>query len=150
MITTGSKCSSVVTESYHTPFLPVKRGVLHGHCQRPLTCIFNMLINTFIKLNLNLLNAFTAWCALARMSIRVDKCKTFGMSKVNSTSVQIYTQSCILISKCYQSCNITKASNILEEILAMQWTIPIINTDCSRKPKEYWKRSIYLLPLHPR
>ena len=39
--------SSVVTESYHTPFLPVQRGVLQGDCLSPL--IFNMVINTFIQ-----------------------------------------------------------------------------------------------------
>ena len=39
--------SSVVTESYHTSFLPVQRGVLQGDCLSPL--IFNMVINTFIQ-----------------------------------------------------------------------------------------------------
>ena len=34
-----------------------------------------------------LLNAFTAWCTWARMTIRVNKCKTFGMSKANSANV---------------------------------------------------------------
>ncbi len=37
-----------------------------------------------------LLNAFAAWHTWAKMKIQVDKCKTFGMSKVNSASVEIY------------------------------------------------------------
>ena len=34
-------------------------------------------------------NAFTAWCSWAKMTLRIDKCKSFGVSKVNSTSSQI-------------------------------------------------------------
>jgi hypothetical protein len=29
-----------------------------------------------------LLNAFTAWCSWAKMTLRIDKCKTFGVSKL--------------------------------------------------------------------
>ena len=36
-----------------------------------------------------LLNAFTVWCSWAKMTLRIDKCKSFGVSKVNSTSSQI-------------------------------------------------------------
>ena len=35
-----------------------------------------------------LLNAFTAWCSWAKMTLRIDKYKTFGVSKLNSTSSQ--------------------------------------------------------------
>ena len=37
-----------------------------------------------------LLNAFTAWCTWCDMKIRVDKCKTFGIAKVNSAAKQTF------------------------------------------------------------
>ena len=36
-----------------------------------------------------LLNAFSRWCAWSRMSIRVDKCSTFGMRKIGSCMKQV-------------------------------------------------------------
>ena len=38
-----------------------------------------------------LLNAFTMWCNWAKMSLRVDKCKSFGIVKSNSQAKQ-YSQ----------------------------------------------------------
>ena len=35
-----------------------------------------------------LLNAFTAWCSWAKMTLLIEKCKTFGMCKLNTTSTQ--------------------------------------------------------------
>ena len=43
---TGFK-ASVITSEYHTPFLPIGRGVLQGDCLSPL--LFNMCFNIFIK-----------------------------------------------------------------------------------------------------
>ncbi|CAB4005875.1 Hypothetical predicted protein [Paramuricea clavata] len=46
-------------------------------------------VNAFIRVNRGvLLNAFTAWCSWAKMTLRIDKCKTFAVSKLNSTSSQ--------------------------------------------------------------
>ena len=36
----------------------------------------------------SLLNVFTKWCNWATLVIRVDKCKTFGIMKCGSKSVQ--------------------------------------------------------------
>lgn len=162
--------SSVVTASYHTPFLPVKRGVLQGDCLSPL--IFNMVINTFIQyiksdkftqlgystsklLNPKhwfqfandaaissgqqyesqiLLNAFTAWCTWAKMKIRVDKCKTFGMSKVNSASVQIYPK---LYANQQMLPIVQHNESFTVDISIMKWTTLIINTCWFQKLKDY-------------
>ncbi|CAB4034952.1 Hypothetical predicted protein, partial [Paramuricea clavata] len=47
-----------------------------------------------------LLNAFTAWCSWAKMTLRIDKCKTFGVSKLNSTNSQflpkLYLNQCMI------------------------------------------------------
>ena len=40
-----------------------------------------------------LLNVFTRWCNWSRMTIRIDKCKTFGIKKTVTRSVQ-FKQSC--------------------------------------------------------
>ena len=119
--------TTVVTESYQTPFLKVNKGVLQGDCLSPL--LFNMVMNTFVQyvkteqfcqLGFNagqpflttkhwfqfaddavittreeyetqiLLNAFTMWCNWAKMTLRVDKCKTFGIMKRNSTAKQYF------------------------------------------------------------
>lgn len=37
-----------------------------------------------------LLNAFTMWCNWAKMTLRVDKCKSFGIIKSNSSSKQYF------------------------------------------------------------
>ena len=110
--------SSVVTEAYQTPFIKVNRGVLQGCCFSPLlfNMLVNTYVQ-YIKSETSqpllkpkhwfqfaddaaittgeeyetqiLLNAFTAWCSWAKMTLRIDKCKSFGVSKVNSTSSQI-------------------------------------------------------------
>ena len=119
--------TTVVTESYQTPFLKVNKGVLQGDCLSPL--LFNMVMNTFVQyvkteqfcqLGFNagqpflttkhwfqfaddavittseeyetqiLLNAFTMWCNWAKMTLRVDKCKTFGIMKRNSAAKQYF------------------------------------------------------------
>ena len=35
-----------------------------------------------------LLNMFTGWCSWSRMTIRIDKCKTFGIKKTIARSMQ--------------------------------------------------------------
>ena len=40
-----------------------------------------------------ILNVFTRWCNWSGMTIRVDKCKTFGIKKTVTRSVQ-FNQSC--------------------------------------------------------
>ena len=39
--------TSVITDNYHTPAIPVRKGVLQGDCHSPL--LFNMCFNTFIQ-----------------------------------------------------------------------------------------------------
>ncbi len=39
--------TSIITSSFQTPFIPVRRGVLQGDCLSPL--LFNMCFNTFIQ-----------------------------------------------------------------------------------------------------
>ena len=39
--------STIATDSFTTPFLHIKKGVLQGDCLRPL--VFNLIINTFIQ-----------------------------------------------------------------------------------------------------
>ena len=39
--------TSIITSEFRTPFIPVRRGVLQGHCPSPL--LFNMCFNTFIQ-----------------------------------------------------------------------------------------------------
>ena len=153
--------SSVVTPSYDTPFLHVKRGVLQGDCLSPL--LFNMVINTFIQYIKSdkftqlgystsklltpkhwfqfaddaaitsgqqyesqiLLNAFAAWHTWAKMKIQVDKCKTFGMSKVNSASVEIYPK----LYANQQMLPIVQHNNIFQvDISIMRWTTLITRT----------------------
>ena len=46
-----------------------------------------------------LLNAFTRWCTWSDMIIRVDKCKTFGITKRGSNAVQ--TQSKLFVNNEY-------------------------------------------------
>ena len=41
-----------------------------------------------------LLNVFTRWCNWSGMTIRVDRCKTFGIKKTVTRSVQFISQSC--------------------------------------------------------
>ena len=42
-----------------------------------------------------LLNAFNRWCSWVDMIIRVDKCHSFGMKKVDSSSYQYKPKLCI-------------------------------------------------------
>ena len=39
--------------------------------------------------NQTLLNEFSRWCTWTKMSIRIDKCHSFGMAKVKSASKQV-------------------------------------------------------------
>ena len=39
--------TTVITESYQTPFLKVNKGVLQGDCLTPL--LFNMVMNPFVQ-----------------------------------------------------------------------------------------------------
>ena len=39
--------TSIITNSFRTPFITLGRGVLQGDCLRPLT--FNLCLNTFIQ-----------------------------------------------------------------------------------------------------
>ena len=39
--------TSVITNEFRTPFIPIGRGVLQGDCLSPL--LFNMCFNTFIQ-----------------------------------------------------------------------------------------------------
>ena len=52
--------TSIITSEFRTPFIPVRRGVLQGHCLSPL--LFNMCFNTFIQ------------------HIKTDKYRQFGFS----------------------------------------------------------------------
>ena len=107
----------VVTEKYQTPFLKVSKGVLQGDCLSPL--LFNMVMNTFIQYIKSrqpfltpkhwfqfaddaviktgeeyetqiLLNAFTMWCNWAKITLRVDKCKSSELSKVTHHPSSIF------------------------------------------------------------
>ena len=42
-----------------------------------------------------LLNAFTVWCNWTKMTLRVDKCRSFGMVKSNSLAKQCFPKICI-------------------------------------------------------
>ena len=120
--------TSIITDHYRSPAIPVCKGVLQGDCLSPL--LFNMCFNTFIQFikaekfkqlgfsthtktdclfhpvhwfqfaddaavitsgekdNQFLLNCFTRWCQWANMTIRVDKCTTFGIKKFSTRSLQ--------------------------------------------------------------
>ena len=120
--------TSIITDHYRSPAIPVRRGVLQGDCLSPF--LFKMCFNTFIQFikaekfkqlgfstfdnsdclfhpvhwfqfaddaavitsgekdNQLLLNCFTRWCQWAKMTIRVDKCTTFGIKKFSTRSLQ--------------------------------------------------------------
>ena len=115
--------TSILTNSYQTPFLKVGRGVLQGDSLSPLTS--NLCFNTFIHYishqkfqqfgysldslfpvhrfqfaddaavttsleneNQLLLNHFSRWCTWAGLILSVDKCSTFAIKKVSTSSIQ--------------------------------------------------------------
>ena len=102
--------TAIATDSFVTEFIHVGKGVLQGDCLSPL--LFNMVINTLVlkyltprhwyqfaddaavitgmeNHNQTLLNEFSRWCTWTKMSIRIDKCYSFGMAKVKSASKQV-------------------------------------------------------------
>ena len=95
-----------------------------------------------------LLNAFTAWCSWAKMKLRIDKCKSFGVSKVNSTSSQI-------LPKLYLNRRLIPSVNRNESFcyLGRYYNFAMDNTDHKQiliSETEDILEKIDRLPLHPK
>ena len=103
--------TTILTKSYATDFIRVEKGVLQGDSVKPLlfNMVINAFIQHIKKeeytqlgysfhkasyprhwfqladdaehKNQILLNAFSRWCTLANMKIRVDKCHSFSIKK---------------------------------------------------------------------
>ena len=95
-----------------------------------------------------LLDAFSRWCNWSHMSIRTDKCHSFGMKKVNSTSKQI-------LPKVYLNNKLVSPIKIGESFsyLGRYFDFKMSNAEHKQILKEMFNKYINIidkLPLHPK
>ena len=176
--------TSITTNEFNTPYIPVRKGVLQGDCVSPL--LFNLVINTFIQYIKKdhfeqlgykyfkflipkhwmqfaddavaitgeeyeihiLLNAFGRWCSWANMIIRVDKCHSFGMKKVLTTSKQIKP-------KLYINNSLIPSIEINEAFVYLGRHFDFSMSDLHHKENILDKTKTFIntinnLPLHPK